>query len=57
MIHFDAGKRLRVLDVVPVEEEDSRYTGFLRVVPGLMMGRSDPRLGTASRRVAVCAAS
>jgi hypothetical protein len=25
MIHFDAGKWLRVLDVVPVEEEDSPF--------------------------------
>ena len=33
MIHFDAGKRLRVLDVVPIEEEDSPFTGFLKVEP------------------------
>jgi hypothetical protein len=31
MIHFNAGKRLRVLDVLPVEEEDSPYVGFLKV--------------------------
>jgi hypothetical protein len=28
-----AGKRLRVLDVVPVEEEGSPFTGFLKVEP------------------------
>jgi hypothetical protein len=33
MIHFAAGKRLRVLDVVPVEEEDSPFVGFLKVEP------------------------
>jgi hypothetical protein len=33
MIHFDAGKKLRVLDVVPVEEEDSPFTSFLEVEP------------------------
>jgi hypothetical protein len=26
-----AGRRLRVLDLVPVEEEDSPYAGFLKV--------------------------
>ena len=26
-----AGRRLRVLDVVPVDEEDSPYVGLLRV--------------------------
>jgi hypothetical protein len=31
MIHVGAGKRLRVLAVVPVEEEDSLYVGLLRV--------------------------
>jgi hypothetical protein len=33
MIRFDAGKRLRVLDVVPVEEEGSPFTGLLKVEP------------------------
>ena len=30
-IFLGAGKRLRVLDVVPVEEGDSPYVGLLRV--------------------------
>jgi hypothetical protein len=33
MIHVGAGKRLRVLDVVPVEEEDSPFVGLLTVEP------------------------
>jgi hypothetical protein len=28
-----AGRKLRVVDVVPVEEEGSPYVGFLRVAP------------------------
>jgi hypothetical protein len=32
-IFLGPGRRLRVLDVVPVEEEDSPYAGFLKVEP------------------------
>ena len=31
MIFMGPGKTLRVLDVVPVEEEDSPYVGLLKV--------------------------
>jgi hypothetical protein len=31
LIHLGAGKTVRVLDLVPVEEEDSPYVGMLRV--------------------------
>jgi hypothetical protein len=30
-ILFGAGERFRVLDLVPVEQEDSPYVGFLQV--------------------------
>ena len=30
-IHFGAGKRFRILDVVPFEEEDSPVVGLLQV--------------------------
>jgi hypothetical protein len=33
IVHVGAGERLRVLDVVPVEEEDSPYVGLLRLEP------------------------
>jgi hypothetical protein len=32
-IHVGAGEKLRVTAVVPVEEPDSPYAGFLRVEP------------------------
>jgi hypothetical protein len=31
IIHVAGGGKMRVLDVVPVLEEESRYTGFLKV--------------------------
>jgi hypothetical protein len=33
-IFLGPGRRLRVLDVIPVEEEDAPYVGFLKVEPG-----------------------
>jgi hypothetical protein len=35
VIHVERGGRMRVLAVVPVPEEESRYSGFLKVGPGL----------------------
>ena len=31
IIHVTGGGRMRVLDLVPVPEEDSPYSGFLKV--------------------------
>jgi hypothetical protein len=33
IIHVAGGGRMRVLDLVPVPEEDSHYSGFLKVEP------------------------
>jgi hypothetical protein len=30
-VHLGGGRRYRVLDLVPIEDEESRYVGFLQV--------------------------
>jgi hypothetical protein len=32
-IHLDRGQRIRVLDVVAIEEEDAPFVGLLKVAP------------------------